>query len=725
MRRSWQRRGSTSSDNVSLEAQSKSSLLAFCRLSYPTYQFADHLVRLAGALSAVEGGLVKRLLVTTPPRHGKSELCSVRFPAWYLGRNPDKRIVIASYAADLAERFSRQVRAVITGDRFPAVFPGVQIAQDSRSVATWDIAGRRGGLKAVGVGGPLTGFGANCLVIDDPVKNRAEAQSEVYRNSVWDWYTSTAYTRLEDAGAVVVVMCMVGETPVLMANGREKVLRDVRPGDRIATYDNGHVGVSTVLRWANQGPDAVYEIRMKSGITVKANARHPFLVATDRGTEWQRTATLKKGSIILRAIGASGAASPVQRRDATSLRSAEATATLTTTRRGGRQASDRLQSIRSRAGQHASSIDIASQSRSTTLGAPPRTGSARSADNLPARTFGHIGAASCALTMTMPLERSEDCSATTATSSLATERPQTCYSGPLSTFAITSDVVVDVVPAGREDVFDIQVAGTENFIANGLVSHNTRWHEDDLMGRLLAAEADGTGDTWTKLHLPALDEQGRALWPEKYSEADLTQIRLTIGEYDWSALYMGTPTPREGAFFKVSAIRIVDAMPTALPTVRAWDVAATPGDGDYTAGALMAGPDAEGRFYVADMVRGQWDTDERNRTMRQTADLDGAGVRVLVPQDPGSAGVDASRAFVRLLSGYSVEAVRVTGEKGLRADPFSSQVNAGNVCMVRGAWNRATLDEMRSFPLGRNDDQVDALADAFNALTRRRIVRAY
>lgn len=459
MRRSWQRHGNTSNDSVSLEAQSRSSLLAFCRFTYPTYAFADHLIRLAGALSAVEGGLVKRLLVTTAPRHGKSELCSVRFPAWYLGRNPDKRIIIASYAADLAERFSRQVRAVVAGDRYPAVFPGVTISPDSRSVATWDLAKHRGGLKAVGVGGPLTGFGANVLVVDDPVKNRAEAQSEVYRNSVWDWYTSTAYTRLEDAGAVVVVM--------------------------------------------------------------------------------------------------------------------------------------------------------------------------------------------------------------------------------------------------------------------------TRWHENDLMGRLLAAEADGTGDTWTKLHLPALDEQGRALWPEKYSEADLAQIKLTIGEYDWSALYMGTPTPREGAFFKVSEVRIVDALPAALPTVRAWDVAATPGDGDYTAGALMAGPDADGRFYVADMVRGQWATDERNRTMRQTAELDGPTVRVLVPQDPGSAGVDASRAFVRLLSGYSVEAIRVTGEKALRADPFSSQVNAGNVRMLRGAWNRATLEEMRSFPLGRNDDQVDALADAFNALTRRRIVRAY
>lgn len=262
--------------------------------------------------------------------------------------------------------------------------------------------------------------------------------------------------------------------------------------------------------------------------------------------------------------------------------------------------------------------------------------------------------------------------------------------------------------------------------AGAVVVVMTRWHDNDLMGRILAAEAAGdTTEGWHIVHMPAVDDEGRALWPEKYDSAALDNIRQTIGEYDWSALYMGTPTPREGAFFKVSEVRIVDALPAALPMVRAWDVAATPGDGDYTAGALMAGPDADGRFYVADMVRGQWDTDERNRTMRQTADLDGTGVRVLVPQDPGSAGVDASRAFVRLLSGYSVEAVRVTGEKALRADPLSSQVNAGNVCMVRGAWNRATLDEMRSFPLGRNDDQVDALADAFNALTRRRIVRAY
>ncbi len=140
-----------------------------------------------------------------PPRHGKSELASVRFPAWYLGRNPDHRIILACYGADLATRLSRHVRATIDSPRFQAVFPGVVLAQDSRAVDAWDLRGRRGGLKASGVGGPLTGHGAHLLIIDDPVKNREEADSATVRQSVWDWYTSTAYTRLEDDGAVLVI----------------------------------------------------------------------------------------------------------------------------------------------------------------------------------------------------------------------------------------------------------------------------------------------------------------------------------------------------------------------------------------------------------------------------------------------------------------------------------------------------------------------------------------
>jgi len=129
----------------------------------------------------------------------------------------------------------------------------------------------------------------------------------------------------------------------------------------------------------------------------------------------------------------------------------------------------------------------------------------------------------------------------------------------------------------------------------------------------------------------------------------------------------------------------------------------------------------DGIFYVLDVVRGQWSTDRRNERIRRTAETDGHGVRILGQQDPGSAGVDESKAFVRLLAGYPVRVARVTGAKESRADPLSAQINAGNIKLVRGAWNDAFVEELRSFPNGAHDDQVDAAADAFNDLAAGRI----
>jgi len=161
---------------------------------------------------------IGRLIVTLPPRHGKSEKVSIRFPAWFLGRNPDKKVVQVSYGAELAEDFSRQVRSVIEGPEFQVIFgktslraltedgAAVSVDPERRKLQSWDIGGRRGGLTAVGVGGALTGRGADLLIIDDPIKNSEEADSEVMRDKVWDFYTSVAYTRLHK-GAAVIVMC--------------------------------------------------------------------------------------------------------------------------------------------------------------------------------------------------------------------------------------------------------------------------------------------------------------------------------------------------------------------------------------------------------------------------------------------------------------------------------------------------------------------------------------
>ena len=138
-----------------------------------------------------------------PPRHGKSEFASNRFPAWYLAKYPDKRVILASYAAEFAATWGRKARTLL--NEYGLRFFDAALRHDSKAADAWNIEGHEGGMQTCGVGGPLTGKGADILIIDDPVKNAEEANSEVYRQKTWDWYISTAYTRLEPGGSVILI----------------------------------------------------------------------------------------------------------------------------------------------------------------------------------------------------------------------------------------------------------------------------------------------------------------------------------------------------------------------------------------------------------------------------------------------------------------------------------------------------------------------------------------
>lgn len=147
----------------------------------------------------------KILILSVPPRHGKSQQVSIDFPAWYLGRNPQKEIIVASYSADLAQDFGGKTREKVASNEFSAIFPHVRLKEDEKAKGQWKTQ-LGGSYVAVGVGGPITGRGANILLIDDPIKNREEAESEVYRQKIWDWFTSTAFTRLSPNGVVCLIM---------------------------------------------------------------------------------------------------------------------------------------------------------------------------------------------------------------------------------------------------------------------------------------------------------------------------------------------------------------------------------------------------------------------------------------------------------------------------------------------------------------------------------------
>ncbi len=412
---------------------------------------ARHHLLLLEKLTAIANGEIDRLMVLMPPGSAKSTYGSAIFPAWWLSRHPRHSIIAASHTSDLAEHFARRVRALATEH------PGrlhYEITPSRRAAGDWTTT-RGGSYFATGVRGPITGRRADLVLIDDPVKGHAEADSATLRDHIWDWYRGDLLTRLKPHGRIVLIM--------------------------------------------------------------------------------------------------------------------------------------------------------------------------------------------------------------------------------------------------------------------------TRWHQDDLGGRVLE-----TPDGWTVLKLPALAEAddpmdrplGAPLWPENESEADLARRRISVGPRVWQASYQQDPRPDCGALFHIQRIETTETPPEGR-LVRAWDLAATAAtegrDPDWTVG-LKLGRDTNGRFAVHDVVRFRGNPHEVEQAIRNTAQGDGRAVPIGIPQDPGQAGKQQVAWLTTLLAGHRVLSSPETGSKILRAGPVAGQVEAGNLTLVRAGWNRALLDELRDFPMGRKDDQVDALSRAFGML---------
>lgn len=164
----------------------------------------------------VMAGKQPRLIIQAPPRSGKSELFSRRFPAWAFGQNPNLQMIAASYSADLSSRMNRDVQRIIDSEEYAGVFPETSFSSNTsasinsqkniRNSEIFEIAGNSGSYRSAGVGGGITGMGADIAIIDDPVKDAKEANSQTYRDSVWDWYTSTFYTRLSPKSGILLGM---------------------------------------------------------------------------------------------------------------------------------------------------------------------------------------------------------------------------------------------------------------------------------------------------------------------------------------------------------------------------------------------------------------------------------------------------------------------------------------------------------------------------------------
>lgn len=307
-----------------------------------------------------------------------------------------------------------------------------------------------------------------------------------------------------------------------------------------------------------------------------------------------------------------------------------------------------------------------------------------------------------------------------------------------------------------EDLFTRREPGA------ALVLIQTRWHQDDLAGRILSGS---DASKWNVVNLPAFAEEddplgrgriecpechgsgqseieeasciicegsgevGEPLCPERYDATALAEIKRALGRRSFDSLYQQRPRPRDGTLFRFDWFQKVGEVPARARRVRYWDTAGSEGRGDFTVGVLMA-RSKEGIFYIEDVVRGQWSPARKDDQIRMAADRDAAkygrgAVQIWLETEAGIGGTERTQATIRRLAGHTVKSERVTGSKETRAEPLAAQAEVGNVKLLAAGWNRVFLDELCDFPFGKNDDQVDAAAGAMAKLSESRRARLF
>lgn len=259
-----------------------------------------------------------------------------------------------------------------------------------------------------------------------------------------------------------------------------------------------------------------------------------------------------------------------------------------------------------------------------------------------------------------------------------------------------------------------------------------RLHQADPTGNLL----ENRKDTVKHIKLPALKITGTDILPkeleEKYVNGLLDPVRLSndilkkteadLGQYAFHAQFQQEPTPPQGGMFKIKKLQKVEDLNglEIKRKVRYWDKAGSDDKNSaWTVGVLMAIL-ADGRFIVLDVKRRRYKYEQRERFIRRTAEQDGSRVAIWIEQEGGSGGKESAASTIKNLAGYSIRAETCTGDKVTRADPYSVQVNEGNVLLLDAEWNQEYLEELRFFPYSKYKDQVDASAGAFNKLALRK-----
>ena len=740
----------TKLDELKAQKAAQTRFLPFVREVWPTFISGSHHAKMAEAFERVAAGTCKRLIINMPPRHTKSEFASYLLPAWFLGKFPHKKVIQTSHTAELAVGFGRKVRNLVDTDQYHKIFPDLALQSDSKAAGRWNTS-KGGDYFAIGVGGAVTGKGADLLIIDDPHSEQeaalAEVNPDIY-DKTYEWYTSGPRQRLQPGGAIVVVMCMTGDTDVLMASGETKKLADIRRGDRVATYEGGVMNSARVKNSRSNGVDNVFTVKTQSGKVVRANERHPFLVEHNGERKWARLMHLKTGMAFVATGGVPGllgprpgsaSAPPASPGRATTGKTPEPHVNPWATTVSGRARAARAES-QFRAEACARSATASSMSHLNT--APSgcerggsKTGTASRSNSTKPWWRSVATAATCACknlrritraltgtvssvstTATRPVRYAVSF-ATTVISLLGTVKARKYSNALLNTYEFVADPIVEIRQDGREEVFDIEVERTSNFIANGVVSHNTRWSKKDLTGQVLKSAAQRGGEEWEVIEFPAIMPSGVPLWPQFWSLKELAALREELPNSKWMAQYQQQPTSDISAIVKREWWKVweKDDPPDCEFTLMAWDTAFEKSQrADYSAlttWGVFYHPDDSGQLQANVILLNAFRERMEFPRLKQKA------IEHYRDWEPDSVIIEKKASGAPLIYEMRSMGIPVQEFTPSRGNDKISRLNAvsdlfasGRVWAPATRWAEEVIDEVASFPGGSNDDYVDSVS---------------
>jgi predicted phage terminase large subunit-like protein len=728
------------------------SFMAYVKKMWPGFIHGRHHAVMAKKFEEIAEGKLKRLIINLGPRHTKSEFGSYLLPSWFLGRYPEKKVIQASNTADLAVNFGRKVRNLVGSEEYAKIFPDVALRQDSKSAGRW-ATNKNGEYFAIGVGGTMTGKGADLLIIDDPHSEQeaalAAGRPEVY-DSVFEWYSSGPRQRLQPGGAIVVIMCMTGDTSVLMADGSHTPLSELRAGDMVATFDKGRLTKSKVNNWQSSGVDSIYKIQTQSGRILRANKRHPFLVMNDGVLEWTRLHQLKIGDELVSLKDAPGpqdqkqnlgfAGRALQKLATTAKTLMRRIALWVITANGKTSPANNARNQPAQTGcvnhatenntpLHPQPLNTEEQSGSNHATASRLANTTKwlqnaaicvmsAAKSLLTKTPAPTGTGSSVLTTATTQGKCAGFYATTATLQSATERRQAFLNELQRISDFTTDQIVAITSDGQEEVFDVEIDRTENFIANGVVSHNTRWSKSDLTGKILKTAGElGKEDQWEVIELPAIMPSGKPLWPEFWSYEELSALRDELPPGKWNAQYQQNPTAEEGAIVKREWWKIweKEKPPSCEFIIQSWDTAFTKGErNDYSActtwGVFNMNEDENNvNIILLDCFQKRMEFPElKEKALAHYREW-----------EPDAFIVEAKAAGAPLIFELRAMGIPVSeytpsrgNDKFVRINSVADLFQSGKVWAPDTRWARELIENMAAFPNAPHDDDVDSAVQA-------------